>query len=150
MAGLCLGAYGLLDGSAPGVLGLPALLGGSLLCCLGLALGSRRVGTSRYRPDPWKAPEWIVVACGVVPAAVLMVGLGFSHAGLNPSLQPLAWPSLPVVPALAILVAALAAVAAPPPVRSARAPGAAEQGLSDDRPPARRAHHADPPVRVTA
>ena len=36
MGGLCLGAYGLLDGSAPGVLGLPALLGGSVLCVPGL------------------------------------------------------------------------------------------------------------------
>jgi energy-coupling factor transport system permease protein len=131
------------------VLGLPTLLAGSVLCCLGLALGSRRVGSSHYRPDPWKAPEWIVVACGVVPAAVLTVGLGISHASLNPSLQPLGWPSLPVVPALAILVAALAAVAAPPPVRSARTPRDAEPGLFDDRDLARRAHHADPPVRVT-
>jgi energy-coupling factor transport system permease protein len=150
MAGLCLGAYGLLDGSAPGVLGLPALLGGSVLCCLGLALGSRRVGASHYRPDPWKAPEWMVVACGVVPAFVLTAGLGFSDASLNPSVQPLGWPSLPVVPALAILVAALAAMAAPPPVRSARTPGDPEPGRFEGRPPAGRAHHADPPVKVNA
>jgi len=90
-----------------------------------------------------------VVACGVVPAAVLTVGLGFTHASLNPSVQPLGWPSLPVVPALAVLVGALAAVAAPPPVRSAPTPGDAEP-LFDDRPRDRRAHHADPPVKVTA
>lgn len=150
MGGLCLGAYGLLDGSAPGALGLPSLLGGSVLCCLGLALGSRRVGCSHYRPDPWKAPEWIVVACGMVPAAVLTVGLGYSGASLNPSVQPLRWPSLPLVPALAILVAAVAAVAAPPPVRSAPTAGDADGGRLDDRHLARRIQHADPPVGVTA
>jgi energy-coupling factor transport system permease protein len=117
MCGLCVGAYGLLDGSAPGALGLPALLGGSLLCCLGLALGGRRVGRSQYRPDPWKLPEWIVVGCGMVPAVVFLAGAAADAGGLNPPVDPLRWPSLPVVPALAILVAAVAAVAAPPPVR---------------------------------
>ncbi len=121
MGGLCVGAYGLLDGSTAGPLGFPALAGGSVLCCLGLALGSRRVGCSQYRPDPWKAPEWAVAASGIVPAVVLVVGAGFSTAGLNPSVSPLAWPSLPLVPALAIAVAAVAAVAAPPPVRTAPA-----------------------------
>jgi energy-coupling factor transport system permease protein len=118
MCGLCAGAYGLLDSSAPGVLGFPALLGGSLLCCLGLALGSRRVGRSHYRPDLWRLPEWIVVASGLVPAVVLVTGAATGVAAVNPSVDPLSWPSLPAVPALAILVAALAAVAAPPPVRS--------------------------------
>jgi energy-coupling factor transport system permease protein len=124
MGGLCLGAYGLLDGSAPGPLGLPALVAGSVLCCLGLALGSRRVGATQYRPDPWKAPEWIVAASGLVPAVVLVAGAGFDASGLNPSVTPLAWPSMPLVPALAIAVAAVAAVAAPPPVRAATARGA--------------------------
>jgi energy-coupling factor transport system permease protein len=108
------------------------------------------VGCSHYRPDPWKAPEWIVVACGMVPAAVLTVGLGYSGASLNPSVQPLRWPSLPLVPALAILVAAVAAVAAPPPVRSAPTAGDADGGRLDDRHLARRIQHADPPVGVTA
>ena len=67
MCGLCLGAYGLLDASAPGPLGLPALSLGAVLCCAGLALGSRRVGRTQYRPDPWKAPEWVVAASGIIP-----------------------------------------------------------------------------------
>ena len=67
MCGLCVGAYGLLDGSAPRLLGLPALLGGSVLCCLGLALGSRRVRRTQYRPDPWKLPEWVVALSGRGP-----------------------------------------------------------------------------------
>jgi len=121
MVGLCLGAYGLLDGSAPGPLGLPALLLGAVLCCLGLALGSQRVGTSQYRPDPWKAPEWVVAVSGIIPGVVLVTGVGFVPGVLDPSVNPLRWPPMPLVPALAIAVAAVAAVAAPPPVRPARA-----------------------------
>ncbi len=118
MCGLCIGVYGLLNTSAPGVAGLPSLVAGSALCCLALALGGRRVRRTQYRPDPWTLPEWVVVASGLVPAVVLVAAFGYHEATLNPSTDPLVWPTLPVVPALAILVAALAAVAAPPPVRS--------------------------------
>jgi energy-coupling factor transport system permease protein len=121
MGGLCVGAYGLLDGSTPGALGLPSLLAGAVLCGVGLAVGSRRVHRSQYRPDPWKLPEWVVALSGVFPAVVLMVGAGYQAVSLNPSTDPLAWPTLPVVPALAIMVATIAAVAAPPPLRPPRA-----------------------------
>ena len=120
MCGLCLGAYGLLDGSGASAAGLPGLLGGAVLCCLGLLVGSRRVRRTQYRPDPWKLPEWVVAVSGAVPAVVLFVGVGFRAASLNPSTQPLVWPTLPLVPTIAILVAAVAAVAAPPPLRPTR------------------------------
>ena len=120
MCGLCLGAYGLLDGSGAASLGFPALLVGGVLAGAGLLLGSRRVRRTQYRPDPWRLPEWVTVLAGVVPAAVLVGVVGTTVAALNPSTQPLVWPSLPVVPALAILVAAIPAVAAPPPLRPRR------------------------------
>jgi energy-coupling factor transport system permease protein len=133
MLGLCTGAYGLLDGSAPGVLGLPALAAGAALCCLGLALGSRRVHRTRYRPDPWRWPEWGVVACGLVPAVVFLAAFGAGVPSLDPSTDPMVWPTLPVIPALAVLVAALAAVLAPPPVRPGRAPvRSADPGVERD------------------
>ena len=117
MIGLCAGAYGLLDGTAPRVLGLPALAIGAALCCGGLALGGRRVRRTSYRPDPWLLPEWIVAGCGVVAAVLLFVTTGYSATDLNPSLYPLTWPPLPIVPALAILLAGLPAVVTPPPYR---------------------------------
>ncbi len=120
MCGLCFGSYGLLDASATRALGLSALVGGVALCVTGLALGGRRVTRSRYRPDPWSAPEWAVAVCGLVPLVVFVTGAGFGTTALNPSTDPLSWPSLPVVPALAVLVAGLAAVVAPPPRRSPR------------------------------
>jgi energy-coupling factor transport system permease protein len=115
MCGLAIGSYGLLNGSSAASLGVPALIGGSVLCALGLALGSRRVRRTQYRPDPWKLPEWLVSATGVIPAAVFLAGAGFATASLYPSTSPVSWPTLPPLPALAILVAALAGFAAPPP-----------------------------------
>jgi energy-coupling factor transport system permease protein len=121
LASLCLGTYGLLDGTAPAALGIPVLVGGSTLCAIGMVVGGRRVRRTRYRPDPWRMPEWGVVALGVFPAAVLTV----ATAGLHPSTDPLAWPALPVLPTLAIAAAAGAAVVAPP--RAPRAARAARQ-----------------------
>jgi energy-coupling factor transport system permease protein len=115
LLGLCVGAYGLLDATAPAGLGVPMLFLGGVLSCVGLALGSRRVERSRYRPDLWAAAEWIVVVSGVVAGAVLVLAHGRDFVALTPSLDPVTWPGLPLVPALAILVAAIPAFATPPP-----------------------------------
>lgn len=114
LCGLCVGSYGLLDATAPRPLGVPALAGGSVLCVAGLVLGGRRVRCSHYRPDPWQLAEWLVVLVGVVPAVVLFSGVGSGNAAINPSTEPLVWPTLPLVPMLGICVAALASVLAPP------------------------------------
>ncbi|MEP6599505.1 MAG: CbiQ family ECF transporter T component [Actinomycetota bacterium] len=119
LAGLCVGLYGLLDATVPRPLGLPALLVGGALCCAGLALGGRRVHRSSYRPDPWRGAEWVVAGAGLVAAIVVLGAPGVDGAAFNPSLHPLAYPALPLLPVLAILLAAIPAVAAPPPMRSA-------------------------------
>ncbi|MFF2863005.1 energy-coupling factor transporter transmembrane component T [Streptomyces rubiginosohelvolus] len=115
MCGLCAGAYGLLDPSAPKLLGLPALTAGSVLCLAGLRLGGRRVTRTTYRPDPWRFAEWAVASCGVLSAVLLFVNVGYDPAELNPSIYPLSWPTLPLVPAAAILLAGAAGFLAPPP-----------------------------------
>jgi energy-coupling factor transport system permease protein len=120
LCGLCIGVYGLLDDSTPGVLRFPAFLVGAALCCTGLVVGSRRVRRSQYRPDLWRASEWVVAASGVLPAAILLAGIGFSAASLAPSTQPPVWPDLPAIPALAILLGALPAIVAPIPLRRPR------------------------------
>ncbi len=132
MAGLCVGTYGLLGGAAPGWPSVPSLLAGTALCAAGLTLGGRRVSRSRYRPDPWRAPEWIVATVGVIPAVVLVAGAGATSLALNPPVDPLHWPSFPLVPAAAILIAALAGVAAPPPDRVG--PAASPRPVSDADP----------------
>ncbi|WP_380282299.1 CbiQ family ECF transporter T component [Kitasatospora purpeofusca] len=122
MCGLCAGVYGLLDGTAPAALGLPAFLAGAALCVAGLLLGGRRVRRTTYRPDRWRAAEFGVAGCGVAAAVLLFATVGYDATDLNPSLYPLSWPSLPVVPVLALLLAGAAGAVAPPPGRS---PGAA-------------------------
>jgi len=120
MVGLCAGCYGLLGNGAPRFLGLPAILAGAVLCCGGLALGGRRVKRTNYRPDPWRAPEWVVAGCGVATAVMLYLSTGDDASALNPSFYPLRFPPLPALPMIAILIAGVAAVAAPPPPKPRR------------------------------
>ncbi|MFD7914524.1 energy-coupling factor transporter transmembrane component T [Streptomyces sp. NPDC059752] len=120
MCGLCAGAYGLLDATAPKLLGLPAMAVGASLCFAGLRLGGRRITRTTYRPDPWRTAEWAVAGCGVLSAVLLFTHVGFNAAELNPSIYPLSWPTLPLVPAAAILLAGTAGFLAPPPTAPAR------------------------------
>jgi energy-coupling factor transport system permease protein len=115
LVGLCLGGYGLLNPTVPRWLGIGGFAGGTALSIAGLVLGGRRVSRSRYRPDPWRWPEWVVAGSGVACAVVLCLNLGYNPAALNPAFYPLHWPALPTLPALAILLPMVAAFAAPPP-----------------------------------
>jgi energy-coupling factor transport system permease protein len=124
MVGLCASLYEVLGGSTLGPAAYPCLAASAGLCVAGMLLGGRRTKRSPYRPDPWKAPEWAVAACGVIPAVVLLAGLGHDAGALNPSVSPPQWPGLPLLPLMAVLVGLVAAVAAPPPPRPVGAPGA--------------------------
>jgi energy-coupling factor transport system permease protein len=122
LTGLCVGAYAILDPTTPRVLGVPMLALGLLSAAGGMALGGKRVKRTQYRPDPWAGPEWATAACGVV-AAVSMIVTGRLDAGaLDPSVYPLAWPALPLLPVLGLAVALLPAVVTPPPPRAHVAP----------------------------
>lgn len=115
LVGTCVGVYGLLDGTAPGLFGGPLLAAGLLLAGTGFLLGGRLVRRTSYRPDRWRPAELAVVACGIVVAAGMYLA---DPAGAFPPVSPLAWPPLPALPAAAILVAALPAWLAPPPPAS--------------------------------
>ncbi len=86
-----------------------------MLCLGGLRLGGRRVTRTTYRPDPWRFAEWAVASCGVLSAVLLFVNVGYDPAELNPFIERLSWPTLPIVPAAAILLAGAAGFLAPPP-----------------------------------
>ncbi|MDT0201763.1 energy-coupling factor transporter transmembrane component T [Nocardioides sp. AE5] len=111
--GVCLGMYGFLNGTADSWLGLPMLVLGAVLGTLGLVVGGRRTGRTRYRPDPWAVPEFLVAGCGIAAAV-----LSFWQMSADPSTMVLAWPTqTPPVPpyaVLGILIAALPAFLAPP------------------------------------
>jgi energy-coupling factor transport system permease protein len=111
--------YGLVDRSAPGPLGVPLLVIGAILTATGFAFGARRGGRTRYRPDPWRSPEWLVALTGFVAAFTTIVD---APAALNPSTLPLVAPTLPLIPCLGVLVAILPAWIAPPLPRRSTTP----------------------------
>lgn len=119
LLGICVGVYGLLDASASPLLGLPSLLLGAVLAAGGLALGGRRTGRTRYRPDPWALPEWVVAGSGLVAAAGLFVAGSVDPSSLHLP-GPLAVPPVPWLPVATVLAALLPAVAAPAPPRTLR------------------------------
>jgi energy-coupling factor transport system permease protein len=103
--------YGLIDRGAPGGIGVPLLLAGAVLTAAGFAVGARRGERTRYRPDPWRAPEWLVTASGLLAAAAV---ISTPAAQLAPSTLPLVAPTLPVVALAGLLLALLPAWIAPP------------------------------------
>jgi energy-coupling factor transport system permease protein len=135
LLGLAVGVYGLLDASARAWMGMPMLGAGAIVAALGLWVGGRRTRRTRYRPDPWALPEWLVVAAGVTSAALLFWLAHTDPAAAQPP-DPMAWPEVPLVALLAVAAAVLPAYLAPPPPdrmgRSDRHGGWAKR--SSDRP----------------
>ncbi len=153
LCGVCLGIYGLLDASTARILGLSALFGGLTSAAVGFVIGGRQVHTTRYRPDPWLAPEWAVAASGIFVAAALFFTGSVNPDALNPSLQPLQWPTLPLLPFLAILAGALPAWLAPPvQARARRDPSGTRSvtAASAAEPEAATSTHAGDPPKVPA
>jgi energy-coupling factor transport system permease protein len=116
---LCVGTYGLLDPSAPTVLGFPAMALGAVALAAAIVGGSHRSGRSRYRPDVWRGPEWVVAAAGLVPPVALVLAGRLAGDPLHPSTNPLAAPAVPLLAVLGVLVALVPAFVAPHPPRAA-------------------------------
>lgn len=119
---VAMGVYGVLDGTTPAWMGVPLLLAGGLVLAGGLALGGTVSARTVHRGDPWAGPEWVVVASGLVAAAVVIATSVGNGLVLNPSITRLAWPSLPPLAALGVLVGLLPAILTPPPPRDLRTP----------------------------
>ncbi len=122
LIGVCIGLFGLLDAGGLGPLGFVLLLIGLAAGIAGLWLGGKHAIRTRYRPDPWRLAEWVVMASGVIAAAsVFWVGIHNPQA-LQLSVTPFAFPSFPFVAGIGIAIALLPAVVAPvPPSPNARA-----------------------------
>lgn len=129
LVGIAIGTYGLLDSTAPRPLGVPMLVIGMAAGWAGVVLSGRRVPRSRYRPDPWEPSEWAVAGVGLLVAGVVIAMSVVDPNNLFPSVQPLQWPSLPLLPAMAVLLGVLPAWLAPPPAH-------ANVRLGAGRPPA--------------
>ena len=116
--GLLVGLYGLLSASIRPALSIGAVVAGLALAVAALVLGAARATRTRYRPDPWALPEWLVAASGVFVAAVMVWS---SMRGIGGLTMPSAMAVPPLSPGsvLAILVGLLPALAAPDATRSA-------------------------------
>ena len=135
LGGVVAGVYGLLDGGSAPLLGLPLLLVGSAAAAASLAVGARRERRSRYRPDPWAAPEWVVASSGAIAGALVLAAAQRGVPGIILQTSPAVWPTLPWLPTLGILLGLLPAWLAPlPPLRAReRAGGPTETDTRDSR-----------------
>lgn len=116
LLGISLGAYGLLDTSVPGVVGLPSLLVGVLGAVAGLALGSRRAIRTRYRAEHMDPRSVAVAASGLAAAVCLVVTSLTDLAVAFPSTYPVAVPQLALLPVMGLVSALIPAIAAPAPI----------------------------------
>ncbi|WP_218951988.1 CbiQ family ECF transporter T component [Amycolatopsis anabasis] len=114
LLGVCVGVYGVLDGTS-GPLGVPMLLAGLAVAITGFLLGGRRVRRSTYRPDPWRWPETLVAASGAGACALFVLAAGLDAGALYSSVSPLRWPELSPLHAGSLLVGVLPAGLAPAP-----------------------------------
>lgn len=71
---LTLGAYGLTDVHVPAPVSLGLIAGGTLLTAVVLGWAGRAQQRTRYRPDPWRAPEWFILGCALTATLLLAVG----------------------------------------------------------------------------
>ena len=136
LCGVVAGVYCLLDGGSAPLLGLPLLLVGSAAAAASLVVGARRERRSRYRPDPWAAPEWVVALSGAIAGGVMLVAAQRAVAGITPQTSPAVWPTLPWLPTVGILLGLVPAWVSPlPPLRAAqRAQGPENTRAQDSYP----------------
>lgn len=117
-AAICAGMFGLLSGMAPAA---AVLATGLAACAWGLYRLGQGVSRTRYRPDRWASPEWIVSVSGLAAAAGLFLVGALDPGALHPALQPPAWPSANLLAIGTVALAAAPALAAPALPRPARA-----------------------------
>lgn len=117
LLGICVGSYAVLDATAPRVLAAPMLVLGLALAFGGFHVAGRRVQRTRYRPDPWRAPESMTALSGIGAAVLLFVAADRTPSVVFPDVGSL--PQLTVLALVAVVVGLVPAFATPPPVLEA-------------------------------
>ena len=113
-------SYFLIGQGASRAVALPLLIGGAAAATGGMLLGGRRIRRTRYRPDLWTGPEWVVAAAGLTAVVLVAVAAHLDKTGLAPTTTPLVAPPLPLLATIGVLCALLPAWAAPLPVARRR------------------------------
>jgi energy-coupling factor transport system permease protein len=111
LCGLCVGTYAVLDQTAPRFLALPMLAVGLVAAGLGLVGAGGRVRRTRYRPDAWRLPEWLVLGSGVLAGALGVYAGHHDIAVAYPDLT--SWPALGLTHLAAVAVALAGALTSP-------------------------------------
>ena len=106
LVAVAIAVYELLDATSPTLIGLPLLVLGTAVACGAVLFGGRQPTRTKYRPDPWRASEWIVVASGVAALVGMLIAGRLYPGSLHTTTYPLVVPQLPW-PALLGLVLAL-------------------------------------------
>lgn len=113
LLGICVGVYAFLDSTAPRVLAWPMLVLGTATALGGFVVAGRRVQRSRYRPQPWRAPEVAVALSGLTTGAGLWAVQRWDPLVAHPGV--LSAPALSAGAVAAVLVGVLPVWVAPPP-----------------------------------
>jgi energy-coupling factor transport system permease protein len=126
LLGAGFGVFGLLDAGSSLLAASTALVIGAVVAAVGLRTAGRRTVRTRYRPDPWLAPEWLTVAAGLAAAVGVIVTGIVDPLAVSPPTSPLAAPPLPLVATVGVLLALSPAFVTPPPAFHGTRPSRAE------------------------
>lgn len=112
---LVIGTYGLIASQTSAYIGVPLLVFGIISGGLGLYLSGKNSVRTRYRPDPWRTPEWLIAISGVLAALIFSAADWTSALALHPSTIPPQWPAVPWFGWLVFALALIPVISAPPP-----------------------------------
>jgi energy-coupling factor transport system permease protein len=113
VCGVAVGVYAGLDHTAPRLLAWPMLVLGVVAAVCGLALAGRRVGRTRYRPDPWRWPEFVVMLSGIASAVAAWWVADHQLVVAYPGLS--SYPEVTLPALVGVLLGLVPAFAAPEP-----------------------------------
>jgi energy-coupling factor transport system permease protein len=106
LVAVSIAVYEMLDATSPTLVGLPLLVLGTAIACGAVLIGGREATRTKYRPDPWRATEWMVVASGAAALIGVLLAGRLDPGSLQTTTFPLVVPQLPW-PALVGIVLAL-------------------------------------------
>jgi energy-coupling factor transport system permease protein len=111
---ITIAVYELLDASSPTIVGLPLLAAGTAIACAAVLFGGRDATRTKYRPDAWRGPEWIVVGAGAAALLGIVVAGRVNPGALHTTTYPLVTPQLPWPALIGIVLALVPAWATAP------------------------------------
>ena len=109
----CIGSYGLVAAGSPVLMDAPMLAFGVIASIAAITWSARGAVRTRYRPDPWWTPEWLVAGAGIMAAGCFLAARWSAPLSLDTSFDPPAWPALPLLGLVGIIAAITPAFTAP-------------------------------------